>query len=251
VWSRAELKEVAAACARQGALLVADEIWADWVLPAAAPAERGEGGEGGERFVPCSSVAPAEGCALITLGAPTKSWSLAGLHASYLIIPDEALRRRYLQAHALATRYSLLTAHYSLLTTHYSLLTTHYSLLTLTTHCSLLTAYCSLLTAHCSLLLATRYLLLTTHYLQRVEPHRNPNPNQRAEPAFLAYGSAFATTAILAAYTHGGPWLEAAKAHVARNVAYLLDFVHEHVPGIVPLVRLLIRCASTMPDTDA
>lgn len=111
MWSRAELKEVAAACARQGALLVADEIWADWVLPAAAPAERGEGGEGGERFVPCSSVAPAEGCALITLGAPTKSWSLAGLHASYLIIPDEALRRRYLQAHALATRYSLLTAH--------------------------------------------------------------------------------------------------------------------------------------------
>ena len=97
----------------------------------------------------------------------------------------------------------------------------------------------------------TRYPLLTTHYLQRVEPHRNPNPNQRAEPAFLAYGSAFATTAILAAYTHGGPWLEAAKAHVARNVAYLLDFVHEHVPGIVPLVRLLIRCASTMPDTDA
>ena len=143
VWSRAELKEVAAACARQGALLVADEIWADWVLPAAAPAERGEGGEGGERFVPCSSVAPAEGCALITLGAPTKSWSLAGLHASYLIIPDEALRRRYLQAHALATRYSLLT--------------THYSLLTLTTHCSLLTAYCSLLTT-------TRYSLLTAHY---------------------------------------------------------------------------------------
>jgi bifunctional pyridoxal-dependent enzyme with beta-cystathionase and maltose regulon repressor activities len=148
VWSRAELKEVAAACARQGALLVADEIWADWVLPAAAPAERGEGGEGGERFVPCSSVAPAEGCALITLGAPTKSWSLAGLHASYLIIPDEALRRRYLQAHALATRYSLLTAHALLLTTHYSLLTTHYSLLT---------AYCSLLTT-------TRYSLLTAHY---------------------------------------------------------------------------------------
>jgi bifunctional pyridoxal-dependent enzyme with beta-cystathionase and maltose regulon repressor activities len=162
VWSRAELKEVAAACARQGALLVADEIWADWVLPAAAPAERGEGGEGGERFVPCSSVAPAEGCALITLGAPTKSWSLAGLHASYLIIPDEALRRRYLQAHALATRYSLLTAHALLLTTHYSLLTTHYSLLTTHTHYSLLTAHCLLLTAHYYSLLATYCSLLTT-----------------------------------------------------------------------------------------
>ena len=160
MWSRAELKEVAAACARQGALLVADEIWADWVLPAAAPAERGEGGEGGERFVPCSSVAPAEGCALITLGAPTKSWSLAGLHASYLIIPDAELRRRYLQ---------------------------------------------------------------------------------EAEPAFLAYGSAFATTALLAAYSHGGPWLAAAKAHVARNVAYLVDFVQGHVPGIAPLVRPLLH----------
>ena len=162
VWSRAELRHVAAACARQGVLLVADEIWADWVLPEVAPAEGGHGvgperGERGERFVPCSAVAPAEGCALITLGAPTKTWSLAGLHASYLIIPDEALRRRYLQ---------------------------------------------------------------------------------RAEPAFLAYGSAFATTALLAAYTHGGPWLEAAKAHVARNVAYLVRFVREHVPGIAPLVRL-------------
>ena len=168
MWSRAELRHVAAACARQGVLLVADEIWADWVLPEVAPAEgghgvgpeRGERGERGERFVPCSAVAPAEGCALITLGAPTKTWSLAGLHASYLIIPDEALRRRYLQ---------------------------------------------------------------------------------RAEPAFLAYGSAFATTALLAAYTHGGPWLEAAKAHVARNVAYLVRFVREHVPGIAPLVRLLLR----------
>ena len=83
VWSRAELRGVAAACARQGVLLVADEIWADWVLPAAAladgghgaPAEGGEGGdgaptEGGERFVPCSAVAAAEGCSLITLGAP-------------------------------------------------------------------------------------------------------------------------------------------------------------------------------------
>ena len=132
MWSRAELRHVAAACARQGVLLVADEIWADWVLPVVAPAEGRHGvgperGERGERFVPCSAVAPAEGCALITMGAPTKTWSLAGLHASYLIIPDEALRRRYLQ---------------------------------------------------------------------------------RAEPAFLAYGSAFATTALLAAYTHGGPWLE-------------------------------------------
>ena len=168
MWSRAELRGVAAACARQGVLLVADEIWADWVLPVAAPGEGAdgapaEGGEGGERFVPCSAVAPAEGCALITLGAPTKTWSLAGLHASYLIIPDAELRRRYLL---------------------------------------------------------------------------------QAEPAFLAYGSAFATTALLAAYSHGGPWLAAAKAHVARNVAYLVDFVQEHVPGIAPLVRARC-CAST------
>ena len=86
VWSRAELRGVAAACARQGVLLVADEIWADWVLPAAALAEGGDGvpakgveggeggvgapAEGGERFVPCSAVAAAEGCSLITLGAP-------------------------------------------------------------------------------------------------------------------------------------------------------------------------------------
>ena len=156
-WCRAELAGVAAACARHGVLLVADEIWADWVLPSAVGDLGGviaQETEGGGRFVPCCAVAPREGCALITLGAPTKTWSLAGLHASYLVIADEALRRRYLQ---------------------------------------------------------------------------------RAEPAFIAYGGTFATTALLAAYTHGGPWLAAARAHVAANVRFLVDFVSAHVPGVAPL----------------
>ena len=36
---------------------------------------------------------------------------------------------------------------------------------------------------------------------------------QRTEPAFLAYGSAFATTTLIGAYTHGGLWLEAMHMH--------------------------------------
>ena len=78
--------------ARQGILLVADEIWADWILPAAAPREDGDGtchahaahipritmcthhagapGKEWVHFVPCSAVAANEGCALITMGTP-------------------------------------------------------------------------------------------------------------------------------------------------------------------------------------
>lgn len=47
-------------------------------------------------FTPCAAVARAAGCALVTLGAPTKTWSLAGLHASFVLIEDSPLRRRYL-----------------------------------------------------------------------------------------------------------------------------------------------------------
>tara|TARA_B110001452_G_scaffold266425_1_gene273267 strand:- start:908 stop:2257 length:1350 start_codon:yes stop_codon:yes gene_type:complete len=144
VWRRSELAAVASACARRGVTLVADEIWADWPLPGAEP------------FVPCRAVVPADGGGprLITLGAPTKSWSLAGLHASFLVIEDDELRQQY---------------------------------------------------------------------------------TRRALPAFLAFGSTFATTAMLAAYEHGAPWLDAARAHVRANVDVLCSLLRAHVPEVVPL----------------
>jgi cystathionine beta-lyase len=54
-------------------------------------------------------------------------------------------------------------------------------------------------------------------------------------PAFLSYGSTFATTAMLAAYTSGGPWLDAAREHVAANVAWLSAYLGVWVPEVVPV----------------
>jgi cystathionine beta-lyase len=92
VWSQPELAALAAVCACRGILVVSDEIWADWVFA------RGT-------FTPFATVAAAPlkalkdqpACKHITLNAPTKTFNLAGLHASYLIIEDPTLREQYLQ----------------------------------------------------------------------------------------------------------------------------------------------------------
>jgi cystathionine beta-lyase len=75
-------------------LIVSDEIWSDWVLPWSA-----------HPHVPIASLQVRSdqklvcaGAHCITLMAPTKTWNLAGLHCSYVIIQDKALRERYLGA---------------------------------------------------------------------------------------------------------------------------------------------------------
>jgi len=142
VWRRAELAALAEQCAKRRLIVIADEIWADWVLPSGCPWP----------FVPFTSVASPVGCMHLVLGAPTKSFSLAGLHASYLIIADEQLRRRYLDY---------------------------------------------------------------------------------AEPAFLTFGSTFATTALVSAYTEdAAAWLDAAKAHVTANLHCLCGYLAKHVPSL-------------------
>jgi len=42
-----------------------------------------------------------------------------------------------------------------------------------------------------------------------------------AEPAFLQYGSCFATEGMLAAYGHGKDWLDAVKLYIEGNLALL------------------------------
>lgn len=85
VWEAAELRAVAQICHKLGVIVVSDEIWADWALF-------------GKRYRPFAMEAQAEGCDVITLSAPTKTWSIAGLHSSFLVITNEALRKRYLSA---------------------------------------------------------------------------------------------------------------------------------------------------------
>jgi len=137
IWSRCELERLAAICQAQGALVVSDEIHADWCL-------------WGNGFVPFAAVA---GSSCVTLGAPTKTWGLAGLHCSFLVIEDVALRKKYMGV---------------------------------------------------------------------------------VEHAFLHYGGVFASEAMLAAYVHGGPWLQAAKEYVQGSILEVEAYLATHVPEIRP-----------------
>ena len=83
VWTSDELECLINACARHKILLVADEIWADWTLF-------------GNRHIPVGLAGKNIHCDVITMGAPTKTWNLAGMHCSYIIFNNEELKLRYL-----------------------------------------------------------------------------------------------------------------------------------------------------------
>lgn len=146
VWSAVELRDLARACATHGVSVIADEIWADWALWGSAHVPFHRVAEGVARDAPL---------AYACLGAPTKTWNLAGLHCTYVLLPQPTLRDRYL-AHV----------------------------------------------AH----------------------------------AFLHYGSAFATCALLGAYgREGARWLAATKALVEANYALLVEALRAGVAEIVPM----------------
>jgi len=88
VWRPEELRMVADLCRHGGVFILSDEIWSDWCLF-------------GHRHRPLALEA-GSGQPVITFMAPTKTWNLAGLHCSFLVIEDAALRERYLASVAYA-----------------------------------------------------------------------------------------------------------------------------------------------------
>lgn len=83
VWAADELRSFAALCSKHGVLVIADEIWADWC-------------HAGHLFQPFCNFARRAKCDHVVLGSPSKAWSLGGLHASFAVIEQDDLRRRYL-----------------------------------------------------------------------------------------------------------------------------------------------------------
>jgi len=81
-WTKEEIHIVANLCHQENVLVISDEIWADWCLF-------------GHRHTPLATVATT-GQEVVTLMAPTKTWNIAGMQASYLVIEDAKLRERYL-----------------------------------------------------------------------------------------------------------------------------------------------------------
>lgn len=82
VWSREELARVADICARNDVLLFSDEIHADIVFK-------------GFHHVTCGSLGEQARQNLILAMAPSKTFNLAGLGASAIVIPDQQYRERF------------------------------------------------------------------------------------------------------------------------------------------------------------
>jgi cystathionine beta-lyase len=84
VWRRVELVRVGEICHKHNVLVVADEIHADLIYR-------------GVTFTPFAAIDDALAANAIVCTAPSKTFNLAGLHTSNIIIPDDRLRRKFQQ----------------------------------------------------------------------------------------------------------------------------------------------------------
>lgn len=82
VWTREELKHVAETAANHDVLVVSDEIHSDLVFP-------------GHTHVPFAQLSEEASVRSIICTAPSKTFNLAGLQISNIIIPDPQLRKIY------------------------------------------------------------------------------------------------------------------------------------------------------------
>ncbi len=81
VWTEEELKRIAEICAKHQVLLVSDEIHADIVFD-------------GHRHVVAGQASPETIQNMIICHAPSKTFNLAGLEASAVIVPNSELRAK-------------------------------------------------------------------------------------------------------------------------------------------------------------
>jgi len=82
VWRQRELETLAGLCVKYNVMVVSDEIHSDLLLF-------------GNRHIPLASLGEEIAAKTVTCIAPSKTFNLAGLHSSALIIPDRDLKTRY------------------------------------------------------------------------------------------------------------------------------------------------------------
>lgn len=81
-WQHAELAELVDICYTNGIVILSDEIHSDLVLP-------------GNVHVPLASLSDRAAAITVTCMAPSKTFNLAGLSTSSMIISDAGLREKY------------------------------------------------------------------------------------------------------------------------------------------------------------
>ena len=82
VWTREELQKVAAICAQNNVIIVADEIHADLTLPP-------------YQHIPLATVSEEAAQNSVVFASPSKAFNMAGLATSYAVIANPTLRRRF------------------------------------------------------------------------------------------------------------------------------------------------------------
>jgi cystathionine beta-lyase len=82
VWKREELEQLAELCIRYGVLTISDEIHSDLVLS-------------GHRHIPLASLGKEIADLTITCVAPSKTFNLAGLYTSAVVITNPAIKKQY------------------------------------------------------------------------------------------------------------------------------------------------------------
>ena len=90
VWTKEELCKIRSLCQQYGVLIFSDEIHGDLIFP-------------GFHHTPLGRLDEAFGPKHITAISPSKTFNIAGLQASLLVVPDETIRRR-IQARIVANR---------------------------------------------------------------------------------------------------------------------------------------------------
>lgn len=82
VWTREELTRLGEICLKNNVIVIADEIHGDLVFK-------------GEKYIPFASISEEFARNSITCTAPSKTFNLAGIQVSNIIIPDRKLRTEY------------------------------------------------------------------------------------------------------------------------------------------------------------
>lgn len=82
VWKEWELRKMGDICLRYGVLVVSDEIHSDFVWP-------------GNRHQVFAALSPAFGRITVTCTAPSKTFNIAGLQISNILIPNPAMREKF------------------------------------------------------------------------------------------------------------------------------------------------------------
>ncbi|MBS4178583.1 MalY/PatB family protein [Lederbergia citrea] len=86
VWTKDELVTMAELCRKYGVIIASDEIHADLVAPPF-------------KHIPIGSIEPSYADFTLTFMAPSKTFNLAGLQSSFMVVPNEDMRKKISEIH--------------------------------------------------------------------------------------------------------------------------------------------------------